>query len=437
MDLRISSPATTPAPRRLARTPPSSPPDSLPEARRKDVHDTLPDDGPGCGPGLPVVATSFRTTVPMPLSPEQQHALAAFPPVLRALVETELTAGNEVVEIGNGFPAPPVGARVLLARKITTRPRESGDDLVFYERNGSLYSGEFTDAQRFFFVLEPPAPPPPEPDMDAIREKAAGGPDPAEAATPATPRRAARKKEPGARPRSRAVVREATATGATWLLHFRDRRPPQEIVHQLERDLMTRFELRMESERLVFRATVTVVGAPYTFLLVFEAAGIRSHAYSLRVEATWTGQTEAAREHDRRTSESWFAFWTRDLRPTAPVPPGTGSAARYQALCEAAREADRALDSVAAVQQAIVAALKQGATFATAHKEGGTTLAWRHGKFVSWDHGESEERRDFTDEAGFLRYLRQFYDGETSRSVYPAKVPDLDAWKLILRLLRR
>jgi hypothetical protein len=96
--------------------------------------------------------------------------LAKFPAVLRELIEAELAAGNEIVEIASCFPAPPVGAYVKFARPISTRPRAKSAALDFYDRNSSSYSGEWTDAKRFFFVLEPPHPPPPEPDMDAIRE---------------------------------------------------------------------------------------------------------------------------------------------------------------------------------------------------------------------------------------------------------------------------
>ncbi|WP_414662266.1 hypothetical protein [Horticoccus sp. 23ND18S-11] len=95
--------------------------------------------------------------------------LAAFPPALRELVAAEVAAGNAVVEISSTFPAPPAGACVRLAGRVTTRPRASAPGLSFYERNSSQYSGEWTDAKRFYWVIEPPLPPPPEPDMDAIR----------------------------------------------------------------------------------------------------------------------------------------------------------------------------------------------------------------------------------------------------------------------------
>jgi hypothetical protein len=95
--------------------------------------------------------------------------LEAFPVVLRRLLAAELAAGNEIAQVGHGFPAPPVGAWVKLAKPLLTRPRASSDGIDFYDRNTRSYSGEITDAKRFFFLLEPPHPPEPEPDMNAIR----------------------------------------------------------------------------------------------------------------------------------------------------------------------------------------------------------------------------------------------------------------------------
>ena len=95
--------------------------------------------------------------------------IAAFPAALRELIESELKAGNKIVELSSTHPAPPIGAYVKLENPVSTRPRESSPGVDFYERRSPIYSGEFTDAQRFYFVLEPPHPPEPEPDMDAIR----------------------------------------------------------------------------------------------------------------------------------------------------------------------------------------------------------------------------------------------------------------------------
>jgi len=99
---------------------------------------------------------------------------------LRSLVEAELAAGNQILEVGHSFPAAPVGCYVKLARPVSTRPRASGGGIDFFDRNTSIYSGEFADTKRYFFVLEPPNPPP-EPDMDAIREGTQRQAQPAEA----------------------------------------------------------------------------------------------------------------------------------------------------------------------------------------------------------------------------------------------------------------
>lgn len=100
---------------------------------------------------------------------EWREDYEAMPGVLRELLDAELAAGNEIVEVGHSFPAPPVGAYFKLAREVTTRDHADGGGISYRDRNSSIYSGEFTDAKRFFFILEPPRPEVPEPDMDAIR----------------------------------------------------------------------------------------------------------------------------------------------------------------------------------------------------------------------------------------------------------------------------
>ena len=104
--------------------------------------------------------------------------LAAFPPALRELIAAELAAGNALAEFGAGFPAPAIGAYVKLAQPVTTRPHASVGALAYRDRRTSLHSGEWTDAQRIHFVLEPPLPPEPEPDMAAIREARDAAPPP-------------------------------------------------------------------------------------------------------------------------------------------------------------------------------------------------------------------------------------------------------------------
>ncbi|MBL8889275.1 MAG: hypothetical protein JNL67_04805 [Planctomycetaceae bacterium] len=97
--------------------------------------------------------------------------LAEFPPPLVELVAEELRAGNSILAMTSGHPAAPCGACVRLAQPVQSERRVSTSEVKFYERNNCSHAGEFTTAERYFFVLEPPRPPEPEPDMDAIREE--------------------------------------------------------------------------------------------------------------------------------------------------------------------------------------------------------------------------------------------------------------------------
>lgn len=110
------------------------------------------------------------------VSDAQERELSMFPANLRELLRSELGAGNTIVDIGHTHPAPPSGAYVMLANRVSTRARLTGDGLSFYERNGSHHCGEFTDNERKYFILEVPCPDDREPDMDAIRERLAGTP---------------------------------------------------------------------------------------------------------------------------------------------------------------------------------------------------------------------------------------------------------------------
>ncbi len=221
------------------------------------------------------------------IAPEQERELSRFPEPLRALIHAELRAGNTIDELGHSHPAPPVGAYVRLGRPISTRPRESGQGLHFYERNGSLYAGEFTDAQRYFFVLEPPHPPSPALDMDAIRA---------------------------------------------------------------------------------------------------------AHAPSAR---------EMPHPDDR-----------------------------YVAPGAVAPECAPVLDTVEGVKGTIVLGMKRGGTYSTAHREGGTRICYRAGKYVRDDYGDRPALYELHDDAAFLAMLFAFFRHEVARGA--GTLSELDTWRKIL-----
>lgn len=383
-------------------------------------------------------------TIPEPF----RQRIAQFPAPLRALVEAELQAGNSIVAIENGFPAAPCGASVKLAKAVQDARRRSVGGVEFYARNNSSYAGEFTTSQRHFFVLEPPLPPEPEPDMDAIRKALEPKPD---ALSQLAQREARSGPEVGrsllrerfatvsARPTGipeGALTTTETATSAKRLLHLRDHRPPHEVQFALERDLMTLLAASMKNDRLILTAKAKVVGAVYDFKLRFEAAMPLTNCYSMQVETSWADAAATHHDYYRQTAESWFSHWTRDLVPAEPPAADAGAPELYQAICLASLNAEAHLDTVPALQQTIVAAMKHGARFTTSHKEGGTNISWNGDHFVRSDYGDYPDHRTFASEAEFLQALRKFYDWETSRNVYPEKVSDFVAWKLILRLLR-
>ncbi len=223
---------------------------------------------------------------------------------------------------------------------------------------------------------------------------------------------------------------------ATRQIHFRDRRPPHEVQFVLERELMTLLQPSVEDSRLTFRAASKSNGVAYRVRLQLEAALLLTNCYLLEFEAAEKDLSAERPDGRGKALDGWVDLWTRDFKGKAAPEPGTGSVERAQNLIERALAAEAHLTTVPAVQQAILAALREGATYSTAHKEGGTNIRYQSDCFVRADYGESDRREVFRDETAFLKFLRQFYDWETSRNTYPQKVSDFEAWKLLLRLLQ-
>lgn len=374
------------------------------------------------------------------LPAESTGEFATFPAVLRALVEAELAAGNSIAAFEHGFPAAPCGASIKLARAVGESRRKSTGDLSFYERNNSNYAGEFTTAERHFFVLEPPLPAPPPPDMDAIRQAYERQTDerpahePLPNPTPQVEERSAvsYRLTSGTSPAAGAFTGTETPTGWTRVLHFRDTRPPHEVQFALERELMSLFTARMKDGRLCLNTTAEVNGARYDFEIQFTAAVKRENHFTLHAVASW-GDSEQHREYFRKTSDSWFKLWVCDLMPATPPEPKENELELYRQRCEATLNAERHLDSVAAVQQAIIDGMKKGGSFGTSHKEGGTNIYWRVDHFVRSDYGEDPGTKKFRHEAEFLKMLWNFCQFDVTRCSGKRTLPDLDTWKLILR----
>jgi hypothetical protein len=390
----------------------------------------------------------------MNLTPEQQKEFAQFPAPLRALVEAELAAGNSIAALEHGFPAAPCGASLKLAKAVSETRRKSTDEVKFYARNNSSYAGEFTTAERHFFVLEPPLPPLPPPDMDAIRkahdpkpdalgrlaqrEAGAGIQFPAVSSSPHSSPSLGGAREPHTNDAQAAktpphFTNTETATGWTRLLHFVDKRPPHLVQFDLERELMVLFIASMDGSQLRLKATAHVNGARYDFEFRFLAALKSNYHYSLRTEASWADSDQKYHDYFRKTSDSWFKLWTRELMAATPPDLSQNLVERYQQESAATLQAQRHLDSVAAVQRAIVAGMKRGGTYGTSHKEGGTNIYWRGEHFVRSDYGDYPDLKTFQTEAEFLKMLWQFCQFDVTRHTGKQGLSELDAWKLILR----
>jgi hypothetical protein len=201
-------------------------------------------------------------------------------------------------------------------------------------------------------------------------------------------------------------------------IHFGDSRPPHEIKAKLERDLVTLFQQDPASPNLTYRASRKITGLTYSFELRFEAALPTANCYTLHVDADGSA-----------SAESWFKFWTRDFNPANLPHPAANVPERYALLVEQSLSAESNLLDAEAIQQTILAGMRKGATFSTAHKEGGTRLSFTGSHFRRAGYGESEETEIFASDTAFLSYLRKFYGWQTSG------VSEYDAWKLILRLM--
>ncbi len=223
---------------------------------------------------------------------------------------------------------------------------------------------------------------------------------------------------------------------ATRLLHFRDPAPPHVIRCGLEHDLMVLLPAVMEDGRLEFRGVLNVNGAVCQVVLRFEAALARGNGYSLQLTLSWETLPVEHHDYHRKGSAGWFDFWTRRFSQAGPPCPDEGLPQRYEAMAAQAVAAETELVSEAAVQQEILTGLRAGGSFGTSHKEGGTNISFRSGKFVRVDYGESNEREEFPDDASLLACLRQLYHWETGRGTVPGPPSELDRWKLILRRLR-
>ncbi len=217
---------------------------------------------------------------------------------------------------------------------------------------------------------------------------------------------------------------------------FQDVRHPHQVQHSFEHAIMVVFSPVLDDGKLTFHGSAKVVGADYRFRLTFEAAEAEQNYYSLRIEAFWDARNVANHEYYQKTFGSWCNHWLRDLRAIDSLEHIVNHESLYRDRCEQTRKAEELLSSIDSIQQTILEAMKQGAKFATSHKEGGTHIYWNHGNFIRSDYGDDPASEKYRNEQEFLAKLFQFFQWEVTRNAPQSPVSEIEAWRLILRLMR-
>jgi hypothetical protein len=367
---------------------------------------------------------------------EELQELVHFPPVLRALIDAELAVGNSIESIGHSFPAPPAGAYVRLRYKVTTRAHESDEHLDWRGRFSSLSSGEFTDAKRFYFVVEPPDPPPEETDMDALRGPPELAPQTKPAARVPTPIDRRRHIDP---PITAACSGEVTISefpaAVALVVPLQDSRTLLEIRALLERELAVPFVLQRQTDVPCLRAAFKVNGADYLAELRCIAASATTYRYQLGITASWATFAPTYDTGFRREAEGWFSLWTRHW-PAARLPEAPRDDPSLLAqITGSLLEEDQRLQSIVVIQREILTGLRAGGWYSQADKEGTYRMFLRGHQWLRVDEGEYPASQTFDDDQSFLDALLIFNSLKLDRHPTPVPLSDVDRWRLILRLM--
>ena len=220
---------------------------------------------------------------------------------------------------------------------------------------------------------------------------------------------------------------------------------PFDLKYQVEKDcgrLLDRDP--QQTPWLTFESASHVPPNHYRLLLRFEAAAPDRNLYSLKLAATalreWVGE-----ESFRRCADRAFVHWTRNLQLIPdPGPVESASEERYRQLVQSAIERESQLamrhdDSapIQAVQQDILQALRNGASFRSSHDEGGSSIYFNGSRFVKQDFGLEAGRSVLDSDEEMLIFLRNYFDFEAGRDTRPHKPPELEVWKFIQSQLTR
>jgi hypothetical protein len=199
-----------------------------------------------------------------------------------------------------------------------------------------------------------------------------------------------------------------------------------------------------DSQNLTYTGSSAGAGDPRCVSVRLEAVIDERNLYSLKVACSaqrkWTTEQRFFRDANRA-----FEFWCSKLSlSSSEIAWSDASPAlldQRQHDCVAREDALASVledpAPVIIVQQQVLAALRAGMGFFTAHKEGGTHLYFDGVVFRRADYGEEPNIDEtYPDDAAMLVCLRQFFEWDARRDNYPHPVPNLAVWTYIQGRLR-
>ncbi|MBZ5609754.1 MAG: hypothetical protein LAP38_15950 [Acidobacteriia bacterium] len=248
---------------------------------------------------------------------------------------------------------------------------------------------------------------------------------------------------------------EWTDTRETYFWYDRG---PFQAKYDLEKLTGTLLELDRSSEdKLVYRGSSVVGVTKRALELRFEAVLPRApyvrkpptelreyrNLFFLRAETSAPRQWETE-EDVKAAAARAFGYWTLRL-PCGSQQIAWADASRpfYEQQAKEAIEQEMELASrvedpnpIIALQKQVLVALRDGKSFRTSHKEGGTRLYFNGKTFLKEEFGEQESVPEFATDQEMIDCIRQFYDWDSRKESYPHKPAELEVWKYIQGQLR-
>jgi len=225
--------------------------------------------------------------------------------------------------------------------------------------------------------------------------------------------------------------------------YFCTSRDPFEVKFEMEKAIRLLLELdTAQTARLTYSGSDNPPYIGREVQLRFEAALPEGNWYSFHV-AAWVPRNWYTEAEFRGYADRSFGYWIHNLQAFPTLGPvDAASQELYDKRAQEAVEKEERLASekedpapVLALKQEILAALRNGMFFRTAHHEGGTRIYFDGKTFVCSVYGEVESLEVLGTEGEALDCIRELYDWESRKGSFPHRPPELEVWRFIQRQL--